>query len=480
MVTTHTSSEATPRDITSGKLTDASATELAHAIRAKQVSSREVVEACLQRIAAVNPALNAVVQVTADAACAQASDADAALARGETHGPLHGVPVTIKDAFDTAGIVSTGGTQGRAAFVPDRDATAVARLRAAGAIILGKTNLPELSLAFESDNLIYGRTNNPYDLSRTSGGSSGGEAAIIAAGGSPLGLGTDFGGSLRVPSHFCGIATIKPTHGRVPLTGAFPPAVGVTGRLYHAGPMARRVEDLALALPILAGPDGHDPLVAPVALGDPAAVEIGRLRVAFHTDNGIATPTAETAAAVKSAAAALSGAALCVEEARPRGIEQTFELYGALLGADGGAGVGMLLQMSGTTETHPLVQRLAQVLQPFATTAAGLAGLLARWDMFRSAMLSFMERYDVLICPVCAFPAMEHGTTVDDDKLPSFSYTMTYNLTGWPSAVVRAGTSPEGLPIGVQIVARPWREDVALAVARQVESALGGWRAPAL
>jgi amidase len=206
-----------------------SATPLARAIQARQGSALEVVEAHLQRIADVNPRLNAVVQLPAEAARAQAHAADAALARGEIHGPLHGVPVTIKDAFDTAGIISTAGTLGRAGFIPRQDATAVARLRAAGAIVLGKTNLPELSMACESHNLIYGRTNNPYDLARTPGGSSGGEAAIIAACGSPLGLGTDAGGSLRVPSHFCDIATIKPTRGRVPMIGA-------GGALWHAGP----------------------------------------------------------------------------------------------------------------------------------------------------------------------------------------------------------------------------------------------------
>src|SRR5690348_6896948 len=226
----------------------ASAATLARAIREKQVSSREVVEAYLQRIEAINPTLNAVVQVRAEAARAEARQADEALARGELRGPLHGVPFTIKDTYDVAGMICTCGTKGRAANVAQQDATAVARLRAAGGIALGLTNVPELLLAYESDNLIYGRTNNPYDLARTPGGSSGGEAATIAAGGSPLGLGTDSGGSIRVPAHFCGVAGLKPTWGRVPLTGLFPPPFGTSARLRHAGPLARYVEDLALAL----------------------------------------------------------------------------------------------------------------------------------------------------------------------------------------------------------------------------------------
>src|SRR5262245_57980307 len=229
----------------------ASATALAQAIRSKKVSSEEVVNAYLQRIEAVNPQLNAVVQLTADTALKQAREADAALARGDSKGPLHGVPMTIKDSFDTAGVISTGGTKGRALFLPSQDAAAVARLRQAGAILMGKTNTPELTLSFETDNLIYGRTNNPYDLSRTPGGSSGGAAAIIAAGGSPLDLGSDLGGSIRLPSHFCGIAGIKPTSGRVPRTGHIPSFdIGPLEAWMQVGPMARFVEDLILTLPI--------------------------------------------------------------------------------------------------------------------------------------------------------------------------------------------------------------------------------------
>ncbi len=458
----------------------ASATTLAHAIRDKQVSSQEVIEAYLKRIEAVNPQLNAVVQLTADKALAQARQADAALARREIAGPLHGVPMTIKDQFDTVGIISTAGTKGRAAFVPQQEATAVARLRAAGAIILGKTNLPEFAIAFETDNLVYGRTNNPYDPSRTPGGSSGGEAAIIAAGGSPLGLGTDAAGSIRWPAHCCGITGIKPTRGRVPMTGAFPPAVGTTGSLWHVGTLARFVEDLALTLPIISGADWHDPAVVAMPLDDPHAVDLKGLRVAFHTDNGVVSPTPETAQVVRTMATALSERGMAVEEARPYGIEQGYEILRSLFAADGGAGVQQLLQLAGTTEPSPLLLELADILHPYALSTAGFSGLLAQWDMFRAAMLSFLEQYDVILCPVNAVPALPHGTTFAEDKLPGFSYTMTYNLTGWPAVVVRGGTSPEGLPIGIQAVARPWREDVALAVAQQIETISGGWKRPSI
>ncbi|MHB8917183.1 MAG: amidase [Desulfocucumaceae bacterium] len=456
----------------------ASAAALAKAIRAGKVSSEEVVSACLRRIEKVNPGLNAVVQLTAEAAIDEARRADAGLARGEIRGPLHGVPVTVKDAFETSGVVSAGGTRGRASFVPAQDAAAVARMRSAGAVLLGKTNVPELSLAYESDNLVYGRTNNPYDPLRTPGGSSGGEAAIIAAGGSPLGLGSDSAGSIRLPSHFCGIAGIKPTTGLVPTTGHFPAAVWVMEQLTAVGPMARCVEDLALALPVIAGPDWRDPVVVPVPAGSPGAVALRSLRAAFYTDNGIMPPTPETAGAVRAAAKALSDAGMAVEEDRPEAIRQSHDLMSGLLGADGGAGLNIAIQMAGTTETHPLTRRLLESMRPREMSVAEFGVMMVRWRFFRSAMLSFMERYDAIICPVCACPAMPHGATCDQVNSPAFSYTVTYNLTGWPCAVVRGGTSPEGLPIGVQVVARPWREDVALAVARHIETVLGGWQPP--
>lgn len=458
----------------------ASAAALAQAIRAKELSSEDVVDAYLKRIEAVNPKLNAVVQVTVDAARDQARQADAALARGDFKGPLHGVPMTIKDTLETVGVVSTAGTKGYAAFVPTEDATVVARMRSAGAIMLGKTNVPELALAPESDNLVYGRTNNPYDLSCTPGGSSGGEGAIIAAGGSPLGLGSDAGGSIRIPAHFCGVAGIKPTTGRVPRTGHFFPPGGVLDTLWQIGPIARFVEDLILTLPIIAGVDWSDPAIVPMTLGDPNAVELRSLRVAFHTDNGILSPTPETVELVKRAAKVLSDAGMSVDENRPEGIEQTYEIWWGLVGADGGAGVQAILLMAGTTETHPYLQHFQEIQRAKAMTTAEFNALMVEWDMFRGAMLRFMEEYDVIISPANAFPAPPHGITLDDNKNLGFSYTFTYNLTGWPAVVVRGSTSPEGLPIGVQVVARPWREDVALAVAQYIETVLGGWQRPPL
>jgi amidase len=453
-----------------------SATAQAKAIREKQISSEELVQACLERIAEVNPKLNAVVQLAAATALAQAREADKALSRGENKGPLHGVPFTLKDAIETQGVICTGGTLGRASYVPTEDATVVKRLRAAGGIPLGKTNCPEFGWAWESDNLIYGRTNNPYDLSLSPGGSSGGESAIIAEGGSPLGLGSDAGGSVRFPAHCTGITAIKPTSGRIPRTGHFPGPGGTLDALWQIGPLARSVEDLNTVLPIIAGVDWRDPAIVPMPLDDATKVNPKALRVAFHTDNGIETPDQETIETVENAARALEASVAAVEEARPPGIDQTYEIYLGLFTADGGAGLEELLEMAGTKKVHPLMQQVLDLQRSHAKSMAAFGSVIGQWDAFRRSLLSFMERFDVIVCPVCSFPGMVHGSTYD--RLPAFSYTMTYNLTGWPAAVVRAGTSLNGLPIGVQIVARPWREDVALAAAATIEQTLGGYQRP--
>jgi amidase len=452
----------------------ASATALARAIRAKEVSAVEVIEAHLQRIEVVNAQLNAVVTLTADMARQQAQAADTALARGDKLGALHGVPITIKDSLDTAGIITTAGTQGRATFRPGHDATVVARLRAAGAILLGKTNTPELTLAGLTDNSVFGRTNNPYDLNRTPAGSSGGAAAIIAAGGSPLDLGSDTGGSIRVPCHFCGIAGLKPTSGRVPRTGhiiSFD--IGAMDALTQIGPMARYVEDLILTLPIIAGVDWRDPTIMPVPLGDPRQVDLSHLRVSCYIDNGIVSPTLETVEVVRAAANALADTGAAIIEERPPEVERGEALWDELFQGDGGAMVQKLLQAAGTMEVHALTQ---WVLQKPAVPTADFGGLFATWNIYRSRMLAYMENYDLILCPVSAGPATLHQA----EEHPDFSYVTPYNLTGWPGAVVRAGTSPEGLPIGVQIIAQPWREDVALAAARHLERVLGGWQRPSL
>jgi len=440
---------------------------LAAAIRDGRVTSAEVVDACLARIDEVNPALNAVVQLRADAARDEARAADAEVAAGDPLGPLHGVPMTIKDSLDTVDLITTGGSRGRASFVPAQDATVVRRARAAGAILLGKTNTPELTLSFETDNLVYGRTSNPWDLTRTPGGSSGGAAAIVACGGAAFDIGSDYGGSIRLPAHFNGIAGIKPTHGRVPRTGHIFPYGGTHDSFQQIGPFGRYVDDLALLLPILAGPDNVDPAIVPMPLGDPADVDVSALRVGFHVDNGMRTPTPETQAVVRAAAAAMEALGAQVDESRPEGIEQSFTIGFGVFGADGRAAVRRLLLEAGTDEAS--IPTAGEGL-----TADELDRMLVDWYDLRSRMHRYLDDHDVILCPVNGKPAVPHGAT----DLPDYSYTLTYNATGWPGVVVRGGTSPEGLPIGVQVVAAPAREDIALAVALRLEAALGGFAPP--
>jgi len=453
----------------------ASVTKMAEAIRQREVSAVELVEAHLERITAVNPQLNAVVVVTSESAMHQAKEADAKLAKGELLGPLHGVPMTLKDSLDTAGVVSTWGTPGRANYVPQADATVVSRLQAAGAILLGKTNTPELTLSYETDNPVYGRSNNPYNLNHSPGGSSGGAAAIIATGGSPFDIGSDTGGSIRLPAHCCGVAGLKPTSGRVPRTGHAISHIGWLNALTQLGPMARYVDDLSTIFPIIAGPDWRDAAIIPMPFANPEAIELRGLRVAVHTDNGIRAAVEPVADVVTAAAKSLETAGAFVEDVRPTGIEETLDILSQLMrGADGGVWVRQILDGAGTRAEDSSLKRY---LGMASVNADQMVNQIALWDQFRSKMLAFMANYDLIICPVNAYPALPHGTFAGENY-PGFSYTMSYNLTGWPAAVVRCGTSPDGLPIGVQVVAQPWREEVTLAVAKHLENVFGGWKRP--
>jgi len=442
------------------------------------VSSVEVVEAFLRRIEEINPKLNAVVQLDRQCALNAARIADDRVHRGNRLGPLHGVPMTVKDSLDTAGMISTAGTLGRKTFVPARDATAVARLRNAGAIVLGKTNCSELTLSYETDNLVYGRTSNPYDLTRTSGGSSGGAAAILAASGSPLDLGSDTGGSIRVPSHFCGTAGLKPTSGRVPRTGHIIPSEGVFQFFTQVGPMARYVEDLALVLPILVGPDWRDPFIVSAPIRESALVDLSHLRIAAYADNGIYPASKDTLRVISDAESVLTKSGCSVVQARPEELAGMYALGNKLWRLAGSSMVRRLLATAGTkTVSEPLRPWLKPVT---SVPADEWTELLEQLDRSRSKMLSFFEKYDAIVCPPCAFSAPQHGATLKEDLDAAFSYSEVYNYVGWPAVVVRGGTSAEGLPIGVQVVAPPWREDVALAIAHRLEKELGGWHRSAL
>ena len=443
---------------------------LAAAIRKGDITSEAAVRAYLDRIDAVNPKLNAVVQLRRDAAIADAQAADRVPA--DRRGALHGVPITIKDSLDVAGVISTGGTKGRAQYVPPHDATVVARLRAAGAIVLGKTNTPDLTMSFETNNLVYGRTNNPFDVTRTPGGSSGGAAAIVAAGGSPLDIGSDTGGSIRVPSHFCGIAGIKPTSGRVSRAGHIIDFGGPAESLTHIGPLARHVDDLAFALSIIAGPDNIDPHVVAAPLGDYKKIPVRNLRVATFTKLGALDPTAETASAIERALKVLETAGCRHTAIEIPGADDIYTVYTGLIWGDGGAGMARILARWGTTES-PLFDRIKAATN---LSSGDYSAQYEKFDYWRSSLLRLFADYDVLICPVNVGPAPLHGAF----SRPAAAYTQLFDLTGWPSTVIRAGTSPEGLPLGVQCVAHPWREDISLAVAHHLESAFGPFAGPRL
>src|ERR1039458_2364710 len=321
-----------------------SAREIAAQIRRKEVSPVEVARAHLDRIERLNPKLNAFVDCQPEAVLSQAREAEKAVLGGDELGPLHGVPVSIKSSIDVAGHRSEAGTRLRAGYIAAEDAPLVARLRSAGAVILGVTNTPELLMAWETDNLLYGRTNNPWDLTRTSGGSSGGEAAAIAAGLSAGGVGSDGGGSIRVPAHFCGICGLKPTPGRIPSTGHFPKAGGPFALIGVVGPMARTVGDVHTLFEVMAGWDDGDPCSVPVEIRELNETEVSAVHIGFFEDDGRTPVTEETRAAVHRTASLLSGCGFRVEGFRPEGLEEARQLWWEFFGRAGGIILGPMLR----------------------------------------------------------------------------------------------------------------------------------------
>ena len=447
------------------------ARELVQALAAREVSARELAERYLARIEDVNGALNAAVHVDPETTLAEADDADRALAAGERR-PLLGLPVSIKDSISVRGRPCRSGSYAREHHVPEEDATTVARLREAGAVFLCKTNVPEYTWSTETDNAIFGRTNNPYDLSRTSGGSSGGEAALHAVDASPLGLGSDGLCSIRVPAHFCGTVGLRPSIGRVPETGAWP-TTRDSGMLDMAtlGPMGRTVEDVALLLPIIAGPDGIDPLASGSHIGDPDAVKVCSLRVGYYVDDGAAPSTPGTTAAIEAAARALAEAGAAVEEASPPPLGEVPDLAFRMMAADGGARARADLAPAGGRHIGQM-SWLLESLESFELSAAGYFELMQRWIALRSALRRFVADYDVVLCPVAAGPAPLHGRRPSDDgeltDYVEYGYSFAYAIGGVPVVCVPAGTE-RGLPVGIQVVASADRDHVALAAAAVVE-----------
>jgi Asp-tRNA(Asn)/Glu-tRNA(Gln) amidotransferase A subunit family amidase len=465
-------------------MTSLAATEMAAAIRRREILPTELVEAHLEQIARLNSQLNAFAYVDTEGARRQAKEADAALASGSELGPLHGIPLSIKSSIDVAGWASDCGSRLRAGYVAEHDATLVARLRHAGAVLLGNTNTPELLMAYETDNLLRGRTNNPWDVQRTSGGSSGGEAAAIAARCSAGGVGSDGGGSVRVPAHFSGICGLKPTPGRIPATGHYPVSSGPFALLGVVGPMARTVADLQVLFDVMAGLDYGDPSSAPVPIRRPGDAELEQLRVGFFEEDAVTRVTQETRAAVRTAAAALNAAGMTVEKFLPEGLEEARRLWWNLFGRAGGLVLKPLLEGKESQLSRILTEFTGIVSKEPPLTVDELMNSLLERDDLRGRFLRQMESYPILLCPACAIPAFRHGERewpVDGrrvDYLQAMSYSQWFNLLGNPAVVVPVGSSPEGLPIGVQVVGRPFEEEIVLAVARKIEEACGNMGEP--
>ena len=487
-----------------------SASELARRIREGECSSVEVVEAHIARIEVVNPKINAVVFKRYDAARAEAKAADAKRARGETLGALHGVPMTVKECLDLTGTPSTFGITARAQHRASADEVHVARLRAAGAIVLGKTNVSQCLIYTEADNPVYGRTNNPWNPERTPGGSSGGEAAIIAAGGSSLGLGTDIGGSVRTPAAFCGIASLKPTSGRMDDPGEFSAPPGQRVIPSQVGVMARCVEDVALGYRI-------------AAQAETPAVDVSQLRVAYSTDDGSFETAPAVKRAVQSAAQILRDAGAQVTAWTPPDAREMYSVFSAILTADSGAHLKriteggprtpqlkqLLIGGSIPVALLPMVRALLRAvgqhgldfnLSAFGPpTADRYFALVQRVVEYRQKFLQQLNTtpggpFDLILAPASSLPAFTHGAT--RDLLTAGAYAPLYNLLGYPAGVVpvtrvqageesvrvassdvvvklarKAEQGSAGLPIGVQLIARPWQEHVALAAMATIEQA---------
>jgi len=487
------------------ELTSLTATELATMIRERRVSSQEVLEAHLKQIAKVNPSVNAIVSLDEDRARKRSEEADNDLANGKVWGPLHGVPVTIKDVFETEGLRTTSSFKPLASYVPKQDATVVARLRAAGAIIMGKTNAPELAGDEQTNSPLFGRTNNPWNLERTPGGSSGGSATAVASGMSPLDIGSDIGGSVRNPAHFCGVFSLKPSDYRVPFTGHIPPPPGSKGRgllryFLTPGPLARSVQDLRLALGIIAGPDEREWEIPPAPLERSPEKELSQFRIAWSDDFGIPT-SFEIRAALASLASKLTKLGCHVERVNPQDFDfgQALQVY------------GILKEAAYTVRSTPLhlprfiwraLSELVPASNPTArgllrgagTNLQGYAAALSQRDVFIARMEHFLSDWDAWLCPVAALPAYPHLQSrnpieqlratvgVDGQKIPyilaTSVYTGLFNLTGNPVVVLPLARTKEELPIGIQVIGKRWQDMELLSTAEQLASVTGGFQFP--
>jgi len=460
--------------------------EVITSIKSRKISPTEVVDATIDRIAKCEPQLHCFAHLDAEGARQQALVADTAITRGDHLGPLHGVPVTIKSNIDVAGWPRSAGSLLRKDYVAERDAPVVTRLRSAGAIILGNTNTPEMLMAYESNNLLTGKSSNPWDLSRTPGGSSGGEAAAIASGCSFGGVGSDGGGSIRVPAHFSGICGLKPTPGRVPSTGHYPPGAGALSWLGVVGPMARTIADVRTLFGIMAGPDPGDALSAPVPVRDVANdLKTNGFRIGLLESSALGKASSETQSALQKAEILLAGQGFAIEPLQLSGLDHALDLWWFFFGPV----VGHLFEP--TVKGHE--DQLSPILREYFSYAVpespvsldALLSACAERDIVRAEILAQLRDVPILLSPVSSAPAFGHGEgTYRPGAEHCYRDTMRYsqwlNLTGFPGVSVPVGLSSEGLPIGVQVIGRPHEEELVLAVAERLEQARGPWQPPPL
>ncbi len=469
--------------MTADKIIMGTIAEIVADVQEKKVSPVEVVEAHLERVAAMQPKLNAFVHLDADGARRQARAAEVAVKRGDELGSLHGVPLTIKSCIDVSGWPTPAGSLTRTEYLAQADAPLVARLRRAGAIILGNTNTPEYLMAYETNNLLSGKTSNPWNLERSAGGSSGGEAAAIAAGCSAGGVGSDGGGSIRVPAHFCGICGLKPTPGRIPATGHFPVGGGAFGWIGVVGPMARTVADVRALFEVMAGPDAGDALSAPVPMRTLKIEEVRKLRVGILESEALGRATAETSAVVEQAGKTLSEQGFVVGRKRLPGLDRAIELWWYFFGP-----VIADLIRKGTVGQE---ERMSPMLREYVALATagitltydGLLKACAERDAIRAEILRQMDQVTILLSPVSLGPAFRHGegnwrTGEKENYRDTMRYSQWLNLAGLPGIAVPVVMSNEGLPIGVQVIGRPYEEENILAVAEAIERGRGPWPLP--